>query len=729
MSTEVKSQSWPTPEIWGGIECTINRVGNVFRDQLLYAGHYSREDDIDKLASLGIKKLRYPILWEKHQPEEGKKINWKWTEQQLSRLRAANIEPIAGLLHHGSGPAFTNLLDENFPVKLAAYASKVANKFPFIKYYTPVNEPLTTARFSGLYGFWYPHLRDEKSFFQMLINQVKGIILSMKAIRKINPRAVLVQTEDLAKIHSTPVLEYQAAFENRRRWLTYDLLCGIVDRQHFFWKYLLGCGIAEKDLLFIRDNRCTPGIMGFNYYVTSERFLDDKIENYPEHMHGGNGRDVYVDTESVRAGKLEGLEALLKEAWYRYQLPIAITECHLSCSREEQLRWYRQTWEACNRLRDDGINIKAMTAWSLLGAFDWNSVLTKEALHYEPGAFDIRDNNLRATSLTKIIKSFASGDDFNHPLLNEPGWWARSINNQHLALDNNPINNDKTVMNKAQPSPLLIIGKTGTLGSAFMRACERRSIPFVALSRQDVNILDEQSVQSAVDQYKPWAIINATGYVRVDDAETNREECYAVNAIAPSILAKVCRENGIRFMTFSSDLVFDGAKKLPYYEADNVKPLNIYGQSKAEGESKVQSLFSSSLIIRTSAFFGPWDKYNFVYHVLDSVKQGRVLTVPDNIMVSPTYVPDLTDTALDLFIDEEEGIWHLSNDGMLTWADFSKAILDLSGGSSAQIISIPHTEMGWKAERPLFSVLQSEKGVRLPTLDNALVRYFEQSVV
>jgi dTDP-4-dehydrorhamnose reductase len=455
MSTELRNQSWRKPEVWGGIECTINRVGNVFRDQLLYAGHYSREDDIDKLASLGIKKLRYPILWEKHQPEEGKKISWEWTEQQLNKIRAYDIEPIAGLVHHGSGPAFTDLLDETFPEKLAAYASKVAAKFPWIKYYTPVNEPLTTARFSGLYGYWYPHLKDELSFFRMLINQVKGIILSMKAIRKINPAAVLVQTEDLAKTHSTVKLNYQAEFENKRRWLTYDLLCGIVDRQHFFWKYLVNAGIDEKDLIFIKDNRCAPGIMGFNYYVTSERFLDDRIENYPEHMHGGNGIDVYTDTEAVRAGRLEGLEALLKEAWFRYQRPIAITECHLNCSREEQLRWFRHCWESCQRLSEEGVEIKAMTAWSLLGAYDWNNVLTKETLHYEPGAFDVRDNNLRPTSITKIIRSFAEGKEFYHPLLAEPGWWGKKSQPQ------GPV--EESGVRSRAVQPLLIIGKTGTL--------------------------------------------------------------------------------------------------------------------------------------------------------------------------------------------------------------------------------------------------------------------------
>jgi dTDP-4-dehydrorhamnose reductase len=217
--------------------------------------------------------------------------------------------------------------------------------------------------------------------------------------------------------------------------------------------------------------------------------------------------------------------------------------------------------------------------------------------------------------------------------------------------------------------------------------------------------------------------------VRVDDAETDCAKCFAINASAPGILAAACNKAGIRFMTFSSDLVFDGNKKLPYYEADEVSPLNIYGQSKAEGEKNALGNYASSLVIRTSAFFGPWDKYNFVYMVLDALRNGRVVTAPSDVMVSPTYVPDLADMALDLFIDEEEGIWHLTNDGMLTWAEFGKVIAEAGGHKDGRIIPLPHEEMGWKASRPLFSVLQSEKGIRLPGLDKALVRYFEQRVV
>src|SRR5690242_7340519 len=118
------------PEVWGGLECTINRIKDTFRDQLKYARHYERTHDIDHIAAMGIRMLRYPILWEAHQHRsEEEKINWSLTSQQLQKIRSNHIVPIAGLVHHGSGPAFTSLLDDHFAEKLAAYALKEATQF------------------------------------------------------------------------------------------------------------------------------------------------------------------------------------------------------------------------------------------------------------------------------------------------------------------------------------------------------------------------------------------------------------------------------------------------------------------------------------------------------------------------------------------------------------------------------------------------------------------------
>ena len=703
-------------EIWGGLECTINRVGANFRDQLNYSGHYNRKDDIDQIARLGISTLRYPVLWEAHQRSHQEKINWDHTRQQLEKIRSHHITPIAGLLHHGSGPEFTSLINDHFPEQLAIYASKVATEFPWLEYYTPVNEPLTTARFSGLYGCWFPHHKDDLSFVKMLLNQLKGIVLSMQAIRKINPNAKLVQTEDLAKTHSTPLLQYQADFENERRWLTYDILCGKLTRKHFFWNYFISLGIKESMLQFFIDNHCPPDIAGFNYYVTSERYLNERIQLYPESAHGGNGQHRYADIAAVRAKKPAGLKKLLQEAWERYHLPIALTEVHMNCTREEQLRWYKEAWDNCCELKKEGVNIKAMTAWSLLGAYDWNSLLTREEKQYETGVFDITKKILRPTAIAKLVTSLVKTGFYHHPVMNEKGWWHSSYPGSKSIFINKKI------------SPVFITGCDGTLGTAFIKLCERRSISYCAFSHHDLDITKIDQIEKAIDEYKPWAIINTAGYVRVDDAESDREKCFMLNAEAPGRLAEICKRHGLQLMTFSSDLVFDGEKQSPYIELDSVKPLSIYGHSKARAESLVLNNYPSSLIIRTSAFFGPWDKFNFAFHVLHSLRERNTCTVVKDVIVSPTYVPHLVDKALDLLIDEEKGIWHLTNEGMVTWFDFAEEVATRAGYKKQHIISCMQDEMEWKARRPEYSALQSDKGIKLPSLQHAIERFFEEKI-
>ncbi|HEU5364706.1 MAG TPA: dTDP-4-dehydrorhamnose reductase [Hanamia sp.] len=706
------------PEIWGGLECTINRIGDTYRDQLEYAGYYKRQNDIDKIAELGIRAFRYPVLWEAHQHlSEDEEIDWTRTERELNKMKLYGITPIAGLIHHGSGPKFTSLTDPNFPEALAKYASKVARKFPWLEYYTPINEPLTTARFSGLYGFWYPHHKEEKSFVRILLNELKATILAMREIRKINPKAKLIQTEDLTKTHSTPFLKYQADFENKRRWISYDILCGKLNDQEFFWNYLIDkVGIKGEELQFFLDYPCPPDIAGFNYYVTSERYLDEKIELFPPESCGGNGQHFYADVAAVRAIKPAGLKSLLREAWERYHIPLALTEVHMHCTREEQLRWFKEAWDSCIELKKEGVNIKAITAWSMLGAFDWNSLLTREHKTYESGVFDVSADRFRPTAIVKLLQSLSDKGSYSHPVINEKGWWHKSYPDSD------------TVFSNSKASPLLIMGSTGTLGTAFVNMCEMRAIPYCSFTHEQLNIINSEEIQKAIDEYRPWAIINATGYARVDDAEFEQNKCFQLNTEAPANLASICNKHGIQLMTFSSDLVFDGKKQSPYFEVDSVKPLNVYGKSKALGERLVLKNFPSALIIRTSAIFGPWDKYNFAFYILNLLKENQPCTAVKDVIVSPTYVPDLVNKALDLLIDEERGVWHLSNEGMLTWCEFAEELALRGHFQKKHISPCYQHETTWKAKRPQYSVLQSDKGIKLPPIHNAIERFFEEKI-
>ncbi|MHC5738117.1 family 1 glycosylhydrolase [Nostoc sp.] len=716
-------------EVWGGVECTVNRVGEEYFDQLERNGHATRLDDLDLFAELGIHAIRYPVIWEKIAPNGLENADWSWADERLGRLRELGICPIVGLVHHGSGPRDTSLVDPEFPEKLAVFARAVAERYPWVTHYTPINEPLTTARFSGMYGHWYPHGRDDLTFARALLGECKAIALSMQAIREVNPNAQLVQTEDLGKTHSTPKLAYQAEFENERRWLSLDLLCGRINPTHPIWGYLRDCGISESELEEFLQYTCPPNIIGINYYLTSERFLDENLENYPAWTHGGNGRDKYADVEAVRvcAEGLAGPRTLLLETWERYKLPFAVTEVHLSCTREEQLRWLNEVWNAAQELRNQGADVRAVTAWALLGSYDWNSLVTRSAGYYEPGVFDLRSPQPRQTAIAKMVRDLATGHKPNHPLLDTPGWWHRPERLLYPAVS--CISSPPAPLlpcSPASPRPLAIVGATGTLGKAFARLCEVRGISYRLLTRQDMDIANPASVNKVLAELQPWAVVNAAGYVRVDDAEGEPDICLKVNAEGAGILAAACAQHNVALVTFSSDLVFDGAESNPYVETDTVAPLNVYGCSKVLAEKLVLQAHPASLVIRTSAFFGPWDDYNFVTIALRQLAAGNTFVAAEDAIVSPTYVPDLVHTSLDLLIDGENGLWHLANKSAVAWSELARLAAKKAGVSVKNLISLPTQELGLIATRPVYSVLGSDRGELMPHLDSAISRYLEE---
>jgi dTDP-4-dehydrorhamnose reductase len=732
----------PPLQVWAGVECTVNRVGNQYFDQLERNGHAARCTDLDRFAELGIRAIRYPILWERIAPNSLKLADWTWADQRLKKLRELSINPIVGLVHHGSGPRYTNLIDPAFPEKLAEFANAVSHRYPWIDHYTPINEPLTTARFSGLYGHWFPHGRNDFTFIRTLLNQCRGIILAMKSIRRVNPNAKLVQTEDLGITFSTPLLKYQADFESERRWLSFDLLCGFVNSSHPLWHYLLSNGATVAELAWFAAHPCPPDILGINYYLTSDRFLDERLERYPAAFHGGNGQHQYADVEALRVCSegIAGIEQLLWKAWQRYHLPIAVTEVHLGSTREEQLRWLQEAWTAAQHLHQEGVEIRAVTIWSLLGAFDWNSLVTRADNFYEPGVFDLRSLTPRSTALAEMVRYLAQGKDYNHPLLEVPGWWRRPIrllyppvecmpNCLPDSLSSSTPSTLTAISNHPTLRPVIIAGATGTLGQAFARICEIRGIPYRLLTRREMDITNLQSVEQALDTFNPWAVVNAAGYVRVDDAEREPHLCRQINAEGAGLLAASCVQRDISLVSFSSDLVFDGNRTDPYLESHTVAPLNVYGYSKAIAEQWILAAHPCSLVIRTSAFFGPWDEYNFLTIALRMLSTGQPVLAANDVIISPTYVPDLVNASLDLLIDGECGIWHLANSGAIAWADLAQRTAELAGVDASKVEAHPSEALGLTAPRPSYSVLSSERGILLPSLEQALHRYLQERIV
>lgn len=683
------------PALWGGLECSIVRVGDDFRNQFEETGHLQSPADLDRVAALGITALRYPVLWETVFPDEPGACDWTFADERLGRIRRLGIRPIAGLLHHGSGPRYTSLMAPDFPRLLAQHAREVARRYPWIDMYTPVNEPLTTARFSGLYGHWYPHGRDMRSFLRCLVNECLGTLLSIRAIRAENPAALLVQTEDLGKVFSTPALRGQADHENERRWLSLDLLCGHVDHAHPWRAMLLDNGIGEEELALLESGEGRPDVIGINYYATSERFLDEALERYPSCFHGGNGRQSYADVEALRIDLPDeetGVAPRLREAWSRYGVPLAITEVHHGSTREEQLRWLAEVWRDACALRREGVEVRAVTAWSLLGALDWNSLLTRRRGFYETGAFDIRGPQLRMTAIGKALKQIAASGDVSHPVLDQKGWWRREGRHYHP-----PTRQAPALMRR--PRAILVPGASGRLGREITRACAQRGLDVVCPGRDELDIGDRRQVEMAMARHRPWAVVNAAAIADATGSE-GAEALFATNSRGAENLGRACAERSLPFMTFSSDRVFDGSLERPYVEGDETCPTCLLGLSKAEAERRVARANPEALIIRMSRLFGVEDEpQQLLEHWARRIGSGVFFTA--------TYLPDIVRVALDLLVDGEAGTWHLASQGAVSLDEMAR-------------IFAPPRDLP-PPPRPLV-MLGSERALLMPSLADALLR-------
>jgi dTDP-4-dehydrorhamnose reductase len=627
------------PELWGGHECTVNRVGDTWFDQTVRGGHQDRPDDVAMFAALGIRKLRYPVLWERIAPESPEVQDFAWTDERLPEIRRLGMDPIVTLCHHGSGPRYTSLLDDNFATGLARHAEAVASRYPWIEDYTPVNEPLTTARFSALYGFWYPHARDEGAFWLALLNEIDATRISMRAIRRINPAARLIQTDDLGYCHATAPLQAEADFQNDRRWAGWDLLCGTVVPGHPLWDRIAQWGLGDR-LRQIADDPCPPDVIGINHYLSSERLLDHRIE-----LHGARGiadRAVgdsagtpLVDVDAVRAmpDEVIGFAGLVEQAWDRYRLPIAVTECHNGSTRDEQARWFIEAWDKVAVLRTRGVDVRAMTAWSLLGSYDWNRMVTCSAGHYEPGVFDVRGERPRPTLMARVLLDLAHGRRSHGPGLEVPGWWRAD----RRAMRDGPGGFALTAgpRDSAAPAALAIIAGDPVLTEAIASACEARGLHYFVLDRATPAVLAGA---------RPWGIVDA----RLNGADQPGSEW-----------ACFCAERNIIGATIA-----------------------VGGASRAS-----DALGPEQLLVETAPLFGPAGQ-GFCAEVLDALDRGEQVVVDARQVWQETYLPSLVDGVLDLLMDGANGRFLFSPEPGWTQAGIARALAHVAGHDPAQLLDL-----------------------------------------
>jgi dTDP-4-dehydrorhamnose reductase len=630
-------------ELWGGHECTVNRVHGAWFDQTQRSGHDERPEDLKLFADLGIRRLRYPALWERISPGRADQRDFAWTDERLAEIARLGMEPILTLCHHGSGPHYTSLLDDGFAPGLARHAAAVAERYPWVTDYTPVNEPLTTARFSALYGFWYPHHRDEEAFWRALLNETDATRLAMRAIRRINPQARLIQTDDLGYCHATAPLLREAAYQNERRWMGWDLLCGTVTPGHALWDRLVDFGL-EARLRAIADDPCPPDVIGINHYLSSERLLDHRIE-----LHGARGladRELgecegiaHVDVDAARnlPGQVLGLSELVQQTWERYRLPIAITECHNGSTREEQARWFIDVWDKAEALRREGVDVRSVTAWSLLGAHDWNRMVTEAAGHYEPGVFDIRGGVPRPTLMARVLADLARGERPSGPGLDVPGWWHPERHAWHEPAHGFAVTAGPGL--KPQPRPLAIVDGDPLLTRVAVAACEARGLHHA--------LVDGGEGQLAA--LHPWAVLDLR---------------LAAGDVTQEALARSCRTLGIV-----------GAILHPHDPETERVP--------------VPDSPRDMLVVETGPVFDAADEEARAVRLLDELdllRRGDRLRVEAWPRWTGVYAPTLVDGVLDLLLDGLTGTVHFVAEEDWSLADVARLIATVAGHQPCAIV-------------------------------------------
>ncbi|MBX6423267.1 dTDP-4-dehydrorhamnose reductase [Thermosulfurimonas sp. F29] len=281
---------------------------------------------------------------------------------------------------------------------------------------------------------------------------------------------------------------------------------------------------------------------------------------------------------------------------------------------------------------------------------------------------------------------------------------------------------------------IALLGARGQLGSELVKT-RPEGVELFPLTRSEVDVTDGKRVDALLSEVRPDLILNATAYVKVDQAEDEPEKAFAVNAVGVKNLVDVCLKTGSVLVHISTDYVFDGKKGeigKPYTEEDRPNPINIYGISKYAGELVVRNYLERYYIVRVAGLYGRAGTSgkggNFVYTILRKARAGEPLRVVNDTFVSPTYALDAARKIWEIILDERPyGTYHVTNGGWCSWYEFACRILEFAG-LEAEIRPVKHTEFPTRARRPLWSPLESVRGVAMRPWEEALRDFIREIV-
>jgi beta-glucosidase/6-phospho-beta-glucosidase/beta-galactosidase len=342
-------------------------------DEMEKCGHYTRwRDDFESVAALGIKHLRYGPPYYRVHLGPGQ-YDWSFTDDAFNTLRAMGIHVIADLCHFGVPDWLENFQNPDFPRYFAEFARAFAQRYPWIRMYTPVNEIYIAATFSAQYGGWNERLSSDRTFVTALKHLCQANVLAMRAILDVQPNTSFIQSESSEYHHpESPKCLHYAQVLNEKRFLSLDLTYG-QPLNVTMYEYLRDNGMTRDEYHWFGENhvkaRC---VMGNDYYVTNEHL-------------------VHEDGTTSPAGEIFGYYVITHQYFTRYRLPVMHTETNIC--EPDSVRWLWKQWANLFRLRLDGVPLVGFTWFSITDQVDWDSALREDAGRVNPlGLYDLNRN-------------------------------------------------------------------------------------------------------------------------------------------------------------------------------------------------------------------------------------------------------------------------------------------------------------------------------------------------
>ena len=339
-------------------------------DEMEKCGHYEHwQTDFELVNDLGISFLRYGTPYYNTHTGPGR-YDWVFTDNTFHKIKELNIIPIVDLCHFGLPEWLGNFQNPDFPQYFAEYASAFAHRFPYLQYYTPINEIFITAMFSAQYGWWNECLSDDRAFVTALKHLCKANVLAMHEILKVQPDAIFIQSESSEYFHpENPDCDPLATFLNQKRFLSLDLSYGYPIGVPMY-EYLLDNGMTRQEYHWFEQNQVKGScIMGNDYYMTNE------------HLVLPNGT-------TCAAGEIFGYYTITNQYYNRYKLPIMHTETNMKMPGS--VEWLWKQWANLYRLIQDGVPVIGFTWYSLTHQVDWDTALREDNGHVnELGLYDL----------------------------------------------------------------------------------------------------------------------------------------------------------------------------------------------------------------------------------------------------------------------------------------------------------------------------------------------------